>query len=193
MLKSLIKKIKISDVLVLLQLLFIGYYSLALIMSGVIMREAVYYRDLNLIITSNSWVPLIRMVNTLLDVQVFNRVGLIEVTTAILLLIKGLTVFDMIFIVNFLIIIYFYLFRNIESRFFNNSIYVINSFIVIALLMLIASSLAAINSLLFASANPLTVVPIFALMFIIFGVIYFTITLVFWAFYFYIRWIYHKL
>ena len=193
MLRTILKKLKITDIIVLSLMLIIGYYAIAFIVSGVVIREALFYRDLNLVITSTSWVPLIRLVNTLLDVQVFNRVGLIEVISALLLLIKGFSAIDMIFIVGYLIVLYFYLFKNISNQYFMSSFYLINLFVGLSLGLLVASSLAAINSLVYANADPLTVAPVFALIYIAFGVIFFIAILSFIGFYFYIRWIYHKL
>lgn len=167
---ALIKK-EFTTFVIALQLLIIGYYGISLIISSLIINQAIFFQDLNLIITSNSWIPQVKIINTLLDVQVFNQIGIIEVISAALLLIKGLSVIDMIFMVNGLIMIYLYFFNNEKSKFFNIGAIVTIIFSLLALLLLLASIVTALNTLLFSNNSPLNVLPTYSLVFLILGII----------------------
>jgi hypothetical protein len=164
-----IKK-EFTTFIIALQLLIIGYYGISLIISSLILNQAIFYQDLNLIITSSSWVPIIKLVNTLLDVQVFNQVGIIEIISASLLLIKGLTIIDMIFMINSLIILYIFLFKTENNRFYKVGALSTIVFIGLALVLLLASIFTALNTLLFSNNNPINVLPTFSMIFLIFGI-----------------------
>jgi hypothetical protein len=153
-----------------IELLIIAYYGITLIATSFFINRAILFQDLNILITSNSWLPIFKIVNSLLDVQTFNQVGLIEIITASLLLIKGLSFIDMIFMINVLVIIFIMFFKEnllIEQKL---GIYIIISFTSLSLVMLLISVIAALNSLLFSNQSPLTVLPLFSLLFLIFGI-----------------------
>jgi hypothetical protein len=165
---SLIKK-EFANILIAFELLIIGYYGITLIITSFILNEAIFYRDLSLIITSSSWVPLIKLVNTLLDVQLFNQVGLIQVITAVLLLIKGLSFVDMIFLVNGLLLLYFFLFKGEQNQYFKVGSLISLTFLITALVILLVSVFTALSTLLFSNNNPLNVLPLFSTIFLFFG------------------------
>jgi hypothetical protein len=153
-----------------IELLIIAYYGITLIATSFFINRAILFQDLNILITSNSWLPIFKIVNSLLDVQTFNQVGLIEIITASLLLIKGLSFIDMIFMINVLVIIFIMFFKEnllIEQKL---GIYIIISFTSLSLVMLLISVIAALNTLLFSNQSPLTVLPLFSLLFLIFGI-----------------------
>jgi hypothetical protein len=125
---------------------------------------------LNLLITSNSWLPIFRIVKSLLDVQTFNQVGLIEIITASLLLIKGLSVIDMIFMINGIFIMYFMLFKENIINHEKYRIYIIIGFTGLSIITLMTSIITALNTFLLSTQNPLTVLPMFSLLFLIFGI-----------------------
>jgi hypothetical protein len=153
-----------------IELLIIAYYGITLIATSIFINRAILFQDLNILITSNSWLPIFKIVNSLLDVQTFNQVGLIEIITASLLLIKGLSFIDMIFMINGLVIIFIMFFKEnllIEQKL---GIYIIISFTSLSLVMLLISVIAALNSLLLSNQSPLTVLPLFSLLFLIFGI-----------------------
>jgi hypothetical protein len=153
-----------------IELLIIAYYGISLIATSFFINRAILFQDLNILITSNSWLPIFKIVNSLLDVQTFNQVGLIEIITASLLLIKGLSFIDMIFMINGLVIIFIMFFKEnllIEQKL---GIYIIISFTSLSLVMLLISVIAALNSLLLSNQSPLTVLPLFSLLFLIFGI-----------------------
>jgi hypothetical protein len=153
-----------------IELLIIAYYGITLIATSFFINRAILFQDLNILITSNSWLPIFKIVNSLLDVQTFNQVGLIEIITASLLLIKGLSFIDMIFMINGLVIIFIMFFKEnllIEQKL---GIYIIISFTSLSLVMLLISVIAALNSLLLSNQSPLTVLPLFSLLFLIFGI-----------------------
>ena len=153
-----------------IELLIIAYYGITLIATSFFINRAILFQDLNRLITSNSWLPIFKIVNSLLDVQTFNQVGLIEIITASLLLIKGLSFIDMIFMINGLVIIFIMFFKEnllIEQKL---GIYIIISFTSLSLVMLLISVIAALNSLLLSNQSPLTVLPLFSLLFLIFGI-----------------------
>ena len=154
-----------------IELLIIAYYGITLIATSFFINRAILFQDLNILITSNSWLPIFRIVNSLLDVQTFNQVGLIEIITASLLLIKGLAFIDMIFMINGLIIIFIIFFKEnllIGQKF---GIYTIIGFTGFSLVMLLISVIAALNTLLFSNQSPLTILPLFSLLFLIFGIV----------------------
>jgi hypothetical protein len=171
MLKSLINKLKFQDYLVGLALVILLYYGIALIGSGLLINEAIYYQDLGVVITSSSWVPLVRMVNILLDVQVFSQVGIYQVFAAMLLLIKSFSIIDIVFLTVTLIVVYFYLFSNISSKFFIYGFYLTSGFFMILTLLLLTSIIAAINSLLFSLIRPLTIAGVFGNIYLALGII----------------------
>jgi hypothetical protein len=153
-----------------IELLIIAYYGITLIATSFFINRAILFQDLNILITSNSWLPIFKIVNSLLGVQTFNQVGLIEIITASLLLIKGLSFIDMIFMINGLVIIFIMFFKEnllIEQKL---GIYIIISFTSLSLVMLLISVIAALNSLLLSNQSPLTVLPLFSLLFLIFGI-----------------------
>jgi hypothetical protein len=153
-----------------IELLIIAYYGISLIATSFFINRAILFQDLNILITSNSWLPIFKIVNSLLDVQTFNQVGLIEIITASLLLIKGLSFIDMIFMINGLVIIFIMFFKEnllIEQKL---GIYIIISFTSLSLVMLLISVIASLNSLLLSNQSPLTVLPLFSLLFLIFGI-----------------------
>jgi hypothetical protein len=167
----LIKK-EFITIMIALELLIIAYYGITLIATSFLINRALLFQDLNLLITTTSWLPIFRIVNSLLDVQTFNQVGLIEIITASLLLIKGLSIVDMIFMINGLIIIYMMLFKDnlVKSQKFG--IYTIIGFTGSALVLLIASIISALNTLLLSNQSPFSVLPLFSLLFLSFGIIY---------------------
>jgi hypothetical protein len=164
-----IKK-EIITIAISLELLIIAYYGITLIATSFFINRAVLFQDLNLLITSNSWLPIFRIVKSLLEVQTFNQVGLIEIITASLLLIKGLSVIDMIFMINGIFIMYFMLFK---ENIINNEkyrIYIIIGFTGLSIITLMTSIITALNTFLLSTQNPLTVLPMFSLLFLIFGI-----------------------
>jgi hypothetical protein len=167
----LIKK-EFITIMIALQLLIIAYYGITLIATSFLINRALLFQDLNLLITTSSWLPIFRIVNSLLDVQTFNQVGLIEIITASLLLIKGLSIVDMIFMINGLIIIYMMLFNVNLIKSQKLGIYTIIGFMGSALILLIASIIGALNTLLLSNQNPFSVLPLFSLLFLSFGIIY---------------------
>ena len=167
----LIKK-EFITIMIALQLLIIAYYGITLIATSFLINRALLFQDLNLLITATSWLPIFRIVNSLLDVQTFNQVGLIEIITASLLLIKGLSIVDMIFMINGLIIIYMMLFNVNLIKSQKLGIYTIIGFMGSALILLIASIIGALNTLLLSNQSPFSVLPLFSLLFLSFGIIY---------------------
>jgi hypothetical protein len=167
----LIKK-EFITIMIALQLLIIAYYGITLIATSFLINRALLFQDLNLLITATSWLPIFRIVNSLLDVQTFNQVGLIEIITASLLLIKGLSIVDMIFMINGLIIIYMMLFNDNLIKSQKLGIYTIIGFMGSALILLIASIISALNTLLLSNQSPFSVLPLFSLLFLSFGIIY---------------------
>ena len=167
----LIKK-EFITIMIALQLLIIAYYGITLIATSFLINRALLFQDLNLLITATSWLPIFRIVNSLLDVQTFNQVGLIEIITASLLLIKGLSIVDMIFMINGLIIIYMMLFNDNLIKSQKLGIYTIIGFMGSALILLIASIIGALNTLLLSNQSPFSVLPLFSLLFLSFGIIY---------------------
>jgi hypothetical protein len=163
-----IKK-EITTIAITLELLIIAYYGITLIATSFFINRAILFQDLNLLITSSSWLPIFRIVNSLLDVQTFNQVGLIEIITASLLLIKGLSIIDMIFMINGLYIIYIMLFKEKQISQEKYRIYIIIGFSGLAILTLISSIITALNTLLLSNQSPLTVLPMFSLLFLVFG------------------------
>jgi hypothetical protein len=171
MLKTLLIKLKFHDYIVGLNLVILLYYGLALIGSGLLINEAIYYQDLGVVLTSSSWVPLVRMVNVLLDVQVFSQVGIYQVFAAMLLLIKSFGIIDIVFLALTLVTIYFYLFKNSLSKFFVYGFYISSGFFFILSLLLLTTILAAINSLLFSLISPLTIASVFGYIYLTLGFI----------------------
>jgi hypothetical protein len=167
----LIKK-EFITIVIAFELLIISYYGITLIATSFLINRALLFQDLNLLITTSSWLPIFRIVNSLLDVQTFNQVGLIEIITASLLLIKGLSIVDMIFMINGLIIIYMMLFNDNLIKSQKLGIYTIIGFMGSALILLIASIIGALNTLLLSNQSPFSVLPLFSLLFLSFGIIY---------------------
>jgi hypothetical protein len=164
-----IKK-EIITIAISLELLIIAYYGITLIATSFFINRAILFQDLNLLITSNSWLPIFRIVISLLDVQTFNQVGLIEIITASLLLIKGLSVIDMIFMINGIFIMYFMLFKENIINHEKYRIYIIIGFTGLSIITLMTSIITALNTFLLSTQNPLTVLPMFSLLFLIFGI-----------------------
>jgi hypothetical protein len=164
-----IKK-EIITIAISLELLIIAYYGITLIATSFFINRAILFQDLNLLITSNSWLPIFRIVKSLLDVQTFNQVGLIEIITASLLLIKGLSVIDMIFMINGIFIMYFMLFKENIINHEKYRIYIIIGFTGLSIITLMTSIITALNTFLLSTQNPLTVLPMFSLLFLIFGI-----------------------
>jgi hypothetical protein len=154
-----------------IELFIIAYYGITLIATSFFINRAILFQDLNLLITSNSWLPIFRIVNSLLDVQTFNQVGLIEIITASLFLIKGLSVIDMIFMINGLFLVYLMLFKENLINQEKYRIYIIIAFTGLAILTLMSSIITALNTLLLSNQSPLTVLPLFSLLFLIFGIV----------------------
>jgi hypothetical protein len=154
-----------------IELFIIAYYGITLIATSFFINRAILFQDLNLLITSNSWLPIFRIVNSLLDVQTFNQVGLIEIITASLFLIKGLSVIDMIFMIKGLFLIYLMLFKENLINQEKYRIYIIIAFTGLAILTLMSSIITALNTLLLSNQSPLTVLPLFSLLFLIFGIV----------------------
>jgi hypothetical protein len=154
-----------------IELFIIAYYGITLIATSFFINRAILFQDLNLLITSNSWLPIFRIVNSLLDVQTFNQAGLIEIITASLFLIKGLSVIDMIFMINGLFLIYLMLFKENLINQEKYRIYIIIAFTGLAILTLMSSIITALNTLLLSNQSPLTVLPLFSLLFLIFGIV----------------------
>lgn len=153
-----------------LELSIITYYGITLIATSFFINRAILFQDLNLLINTTSWLPAFRIVNSLLDVQTFNQVGLTEIITASLLLIKGLSFIDMLFMINGLIIIFIIMFKENLLKQQKLSIYIIFGFTVLSIIMLLTSIFTALNTLLFSNQSPLTVLPLFSLLFLIFGI-----------------------
>jgi hypothetical protein len=153
-----------------LELSIIVYYGITLIATSFFINRAILFQDLNLLINTTSWLPIFRIVNSLLDVQTFNQVGLIEIITASLLLIKGLSLIDMLFMVNGLIIIFNIMFKDELLKQQKLGIYIIIGFTGISIMMLLASIFVALNTLLLSNQSPITVLPLFSLLFLIFGI-----------------------
>jgi hypothetical protein len=154
-----------------IELFIIAYYGITLIATSFFINRAILFQDLNLLITSNSWLPIFRIVNSLLDVQTFNQAGLIEIITASLFLIKGLSVIDMIFMINGLFLVYLMLFKENLINQEKYRIYIIIAFTGLAILTLMSSIITALNTLLLSNQSPLTVLPLFSLLFLIFGIV----------------------
>jgi hypothetical protein len=165
----LIKK-EFITIVIALQLLIISYYGITLITTSFLINRALLFQDLNLLITTSSWPPIFRIVNSLLDVQVFNQVGLIEIITASLLLIKGLSIVDMIFMINGLIIIYIMLFKDNLLKTQKFGVYIIIGFAILALVLLMFSIIGALNSLLLSNQSPFSVLPMYSFLFLSFGI-----------------------
>jgi len=165
----LIKK-EFITIVIALELLIIAYYGITLIATSFLINRALLFQDLNLLITTSSWLPIFRIVNSLLDVQTFNQVGLIEIITASLLLIKGLSIVDMIFMINGLILIYIMLFKDNLLKAQKFGIYIIIGFTGFALVLLLGSIFSALNSLLFSNQSPFTLLPVYSLLFLSFGI-----------------------
>jgi hypothetical protein len=165
----LIKK-EFITIVIALELLIIAYYGITLIATSFLINRALLFQDLNLLITTSSWLPIFRIVNSLLDVQTFNQIGLIEIITASLLLIKGLSLIDMLFMINGLIIIFNMMFKDELLKQQKLGIYIIIGFTGISIIMLLASIFVALNTLLLSNQSPLTVLPLFSLLFLIFGI-----------------------
>ena len=165
----LIKK-EFITIVIALELLIIAYYGITLIATSFLINRALLFQDLNLLVTTSSWLPIFRIVNSLLDVQTFNQVGLIEIITASLLLIKGLSLIDMLFMINGLIIIFNMMFKDELLKQQKLGIYIIIGFTGISIIMLLASIFVALNTLLLSNQSPLTVLPLFSLLFLIFGI-----------------------
>ena len=153
-----------------LELSIIVYYGITLIATSFFINRAILFQDLTLLINTTSWLPIFRIVNSLLDVQTFNQVGLIEIITASLLLIKGLSLIDMLFMVNGLIIIFNIMFKDELLKQQKLGIYIIIGFTGISIMMLLASIFVALNTLLLSNQSPITVLPLFSLLFLIFGI-----------------------
>jgi hypothetical protein len=165
----LIKK-EFITIVVAFELLIISYYGITLIATSFLINRALLFQDLNLLITTSSWLPIFRIVNSLLDVQTFNQVGLIEIITASLLLIKGLSIVDMIFMINGLIIIYIMLFKDNLLKAQKFGIYIIIGFTGFALILLLGSIFSALNSLLLSNQSPFTLLPVYSLLFLSLGI-----------------------
>ena len=153
-----------------LELSIIAYYGITLIATSFFINRAILFQDLNLLINTTSLLPAFRIVNSLLDVQTFNQVGIIEIITASLLLIKGLSFIDMVFMINGLIIMFIIMFKENLLKQQKLSIYIIIGFTSISIIMLLTSIFTALNTLLFSNQSPLTVLPLFSLLFLIFGI-----------------------
>jgi hypothetical protein len=153
-----------------LELSIIAYYGITLIATSFFINRAILFQDLNLLINTTSWLPAFRIVNSLLDVQTFNQVGLIEIITASLLIIKGLSIIDMLFMVNGLIIIFIVMFKGNLLKQQKLSIYIIIGFTSLSIIMLLTAIFTALNTLLFSNQSPLAVLPLFSLLFLIFGI-----------------------
>ena len=153
-----------------LELSIIAYYGITLIATSFFINRAILFQDLNLLINTTSLLPAFRIVNSLLDVQTFNQVGIIEIITASLLLIKGLSFIDMVFMINGLIIIFIIMFKENLLKQQKLSIYIIIGFTGLSIIMLLTSIFTALNTLLFSNQSPLTVLPLFSLLFLIFGI-----------------------
>ena len=166
----LIKK-EFITIAIALELLIIAYYGITLIATSFLINRALLFQDLNLLVTTSSWLPIFRIVNSLLDVQTFNQVGLIEIITASLLLIKGLSIVDMIFMINGLVIIYFLLFKDNLIKLEKFGIYLIIGFSSLALVLLLAAIFTALNTLLLSNQSPFNVLPLFSWLFLVFGII----------------------
>jgi hypothetical protein len=166
----LIKK-EFITIVIAFELLIISYYGITLIATSFLINRALLFQDLNLLITTSSWLPIFRIVNSLLDVQTFNQVGLIEIFTASLLLIKGLSIVDMIFMINGLIIIYIMFFKDNLLKTQKFGIYIIIGFTGFALILLLGSIFSALNSLLLSNQSPFTVLPVYSLLFLSFGIV----------------------
>ena len=165
----LIKK-EFITIVVAFELLIISYYGITLIATSFLINRALLFQDLNLLITTSSWLPIFRIVNSLLDVQTFNQVGLIEIITASLLLIKGLSIVDMIFMINGLIIIYIMLFKDNLLKAQKFGIYIIIGFTGFARILLLGSIFSALNSLLLSNQSPFTLLPVYSLLFLSLGI-----------------------
>jgi hypothetical protein len=153
-----------------LELSIIAYYGITLIATSFFINRAILFQDLNLLINTTSWLPAFRIVNSLLDVQTFNQVGIIEIITASLLLIKGLSFIDILFMINGLIIMFIIMFKENLLKQQKLSIYIIIGFTSLSIIMLLTAIFTALNTLLFLNQSPLTVLPIFSLLFLIFGI-----------------------
>jgi hypothetical protein len=153
-----------------LELSIIAYYGITLIATSFFINRAILFQDLNLLINTTSLLPAFRIVNSLLDVQTFNQVGIIEIITASLLLIKGLSFIDMVFMINGLIIMFIIMFKENLLKQQKLSIYIIIGFTSLSIIMLLTAIFTALNTLLFSNQSPLTVLPIFSLLFLIFGI-----------------------
>ena len=153
-----------------LELSIIAYYGITLIATSFFINRAILFQDLNLLINTTSWLPAFRIVNSLLDVQTFNQVGIIEIITASLLLIKGLSFIDMVFMINGLIIMFIIMFKENLLKQQKLSIYIIIGFTSLSIIMLLTAIFTALNTLLFSNQSPLTVLPLFSLLFLIFGI-----------------------
>jgi hypothetical protein len=153
-----------------LELSIIAYYGITLIATSFFINRAILFQDLNLLINTTSWLPAFRIVNSLLDVQTFNQVGIIEIITASLLLIKGLSFIDMVFMINGLIIMFIIMFKENLLKQQKLSIYIIIGFTGLSIIMLLTAIFTALNTLLFSNQSPLTVLPLFSLLFLIFGI-----------------------
>jgi hypothetical protein len=153
-----------------LELSIIAYYGITLIATSFFINRAILFQDLNLLINTTSWLPAFRIVNSLLDVQTFNQVGLIEIITASLLIIKGLSIIDMLFMVNGLIIIFIVMFKGNLLKQQKFAIYIIIGFTSLSIIMLLTAIFTALNTLLFSNQSPLAVLPLFSLLFLIFGI-----------------------
>jgi hypothetical protein len=153
-----------------LELSIIAYYGITLIATSFFINRAILFQDLNLLINTTSLLPAFRIVNSLLDVQTFNQVGIIEIITASLLLIKGLSFIDMVFMINGLIIMFIIMFKENLLKQQKLSIYIIIGFTGLSIIMLLTAIFTALNTLLFSNQSPLTVLPLFSLLFLIFGI-----------------------
>jgi hypothetical protein len=153
-----------------LELSIIAYYGITLIATSFFINRAILFQDLNLLINTTSLLPAFRIVNSLLDVQTFNQVGIIEIITASLLLIKGLSFIDMVFMINGLIIMFIIMFKENLLKQQKLSIYIIIGFTSLSIIMLLTAIFTALNTLLFSNQSPLTVLPLFSLVFLIFGI-----------------------
>jgi hypothetical protein len=153
-----------------LELSIIAYYGITLIATSFFINRAILFQDLNLLINTTSLLPAFRIVNSLLDVQTFNQVGIIEIITASLLLIKGLSFIDMVFMINGLFIMFIIMFKENLLKQQKLSIYIIIGFTGLSIIMLLTSIFTALNTLLFSNQSPLTVLPLFSLLFLIFGI-----------------------
>ena len=165
----LIKK-EFITIVIAFELLIISYYGITLIATSFLINRALLFQDLNLLMSTSSWLPIFRIVNSLLDVQTFNQVGLIEIITASLLLIKGLSIVDMIFMINGLIIIYIMFFKDNLFKAQKFGIYIIIGFTGFALILLLGSIFSALNSLLLSNQSPFTLLPVYSLLFLSFGI-----------------------